>query len=92
MLVMVSETIDGTVTRVIFASDESGWCAIRLDSEERGNIAATGTLLGVREGDELRLTGRWIDHPRFGEQFEAGSMFVHQRFDVVFHFRHINLP
>jgi exodeoxyribonuclease V alpha subunit len=73
MLIMVSESIDGTVTRVIFASDESGWCAIRLRSEERGDIAATGPLLGVREGDELRLTGRWTDHPRFGEQFEAES-------------------
>jgi len=73
MLFMVSETIDGTITRVIFSSEESGWCAVRLNNDERGSIAVTGPLLGVREGDELRLTGRWIEHPRFGEQFEVSS-------------------
>ena len=70
---MPSDSINGTVTRVLFSSDESGWCAIRLDNDERGNFAATGPLLGVREGDELRLTGKWVDHSRFGEQFEVSS-------------------
>jgi exodeoxyribonuclease V alpha subunit len=73
MLTMSSNSIIGTVTRILFANDESGWCALRLASDERGTFAATGPLLGVREGDELRLTGRWIQHPRFGEQFEVDS-------------------
>lgn len=70
---MLSTSITGTVTRVLYSNEESGWCAIRLSNEERGSFAATGPLLGVREGDELRLTGKWIDHKRFGEQFEATS-------------------
>jgi exodeoxyribonuclease V alpha subunit len=70
---MPPDTITGTVTRIVYADAESGWCALRLSNEERGSFAATGPLLGSREGDELRLTGRWVDHPRFGEQFEADS-------------------
>jgi exodeoxyribonuclease V alpha subunit len=70
---MSSESINGTVTRLLYTSDDSGWCAVRLSNDERGPFAATGPLLGVREGDELRLTGRWVEHPRFGEQFEAKS-------------------
>ena len=70
---MDSDSITGTITRILFTNDESGWCAIRLSSEERGSFAATGALLGAREGDELRLSGRWIDHPKFGEQFEVSS-------------------
>ena len=74
---MISEmpivTVTGTVSRILYSSDESGWCAIRLTNDERGSFAATGPLLGVREGDELRLTGKWIDHKRFGEQFETAS-------------------
>jgi exodeoxyribonuclease V alpha subunit len=66
-------TITGTVTRILYSSDESGWCVIRLTNDDRGSFAATGPLLGIREGDELRLTGRWVDHKRFGEQFEAAS-------------------
>jgi exodeoxyribonuclease V alpha subunit len=30
-------------------------------------------LLGLREGDELKLSGHWIQHPRFGPQFEVES-------------------
>ncbi len=70
---MPHESINGTVTRLLYSNDESGWCAVRLENDERGSFAATGPLLGVREGDELRLTGKWIEHPRFGEQFEAES-------------------
>lgn len=74
---MISEmpivTVTGTVSRIVYSSDESGWCAIRLTNDERGSVAATGPLLGVREGDELRLTGKWVDHKRFGEQFETTS-------------------
>ncbi len=70
---MSSPSIQGIVTRLLYASDESGWCAVRLSNDERGSFAATGPLLGVREGDELRLSGKWVEHPRFGEQFEAES-------------------
>ncbi|MGD8441616.1 MAG: ATP-dependent RecD-like DNA helicase, partial [Holophagae bacterium] len=70
---MSTTTIKGTVTRILFANDDSGWCAIRLSDDEHGDFAATGALLGVREGDELQLTGRWIEHPRFGPQFETTS-------------------
>jgi len=70
---MSPESINGTVSRLLYSSDDSGWCAVRLNNDERGAFAATGPLLGVREGDELRLTGRWVEHPRFGEQFQAES-------------------
>ena len=70
---MQSETVTGTVTRTLYTNEESGWCAIRLANDELGSFAATGPLLGVREGDELRLRGKWIEHPRFGRQFETAS-------------------
>ena len=70
---MSSDTVTGTVTRILYSNEESGWCAIRLRTDDRGTVAATGPLLGVREGDEVRLAGRWIEHPRFGEQLEAKS-------------------
>ncbi|MEE4271215.1 MAG: ATP-dependent RecD-like DNA helicase [Thermoanaerobaculales bacterium] len=70
---MPSESVEGTVTRVLFANDESGWCVLRLHNDDRGGFAATGPLLGLREGDEVRLTGRWVRHPKFGEQMEASA-------------------
>jgi exodeoxyribonuclease V alpha subunit len=69
-------SIDATVARVLYASSDSGWSAVRCRTEHGASFTAVGTLLGVQPSDELRLTGRWVQHPRFGEQFEVQS-YVH---------------
>ena len=70
------ETVEGAVGRVLFSNDENGWCAVRLQPEDGASVTAIGPLLGVREGDELRVTGRWVNHSKYGEQFEVDS-YVH---------------
>ena len=39
----------------------------------RGQLTAVGHLLGVRPGETLRLTGRWVRDRKYGEQFRAES-------------------
>ena len=70
------ETVEGAVGRVLFSNDENGWCAVRLQPEDGASVTAIGPLLGVREGDDLRVTGRWVNHSKYGEQFEVAS-YVH---------------
>jgi exodeoxyribonuclease V alpha subunit len=70
------ETVEGAVGRILFSNEENGWCAVRLQSEETASVTAIGPLLGVRQGDELRLTGRWVQHAKYGDQFEVES-YVH---------------
>ena len=70
---MPKNSVEGTITRILYSNEESGWCALRLHNDERGTFAATGPLLGARDGDEVRLSGRWVNHTKFGEQFEAKS-------------------
>jgi exodeoxyribonuclease V alpha subunit len=70
------ETVEGAVNRILFSNDENGWCAVRLQPEDAASVTAIGPLLGVRQGDELRLTGRWVQHTKYGDQFEVES-YVH---------------
>ena len=65
------ETVTGTVERIVFVSDDGGWSVLRLRSPRGGVFTAVGPLIGAREGDELRLTGRWENHARFGERFQV---------------------
>ena len=67
------QSAQGVVARILYTNEENGWSVVRLRPDDAPSFTATGPLLGVREGDELRLSGRWIDHARFGEQFEAES-------------------
>ena len=67
------ETLEGNVERVVYADAESGWSVVRLLAGERGRVTAVGVLPGVRPGETLRLSGRWIHDQRYGAQFETES-------------------
>ena len=56
--------IDGIVTRVVYTNPDSHWTVLRVKSSGNGReIPAVGTLAGVREGESIRLWGRWVtDH------------------------------
>ena len=69
-------TITGAVGRVLYSNEENGWCALRLQPEDGDSLTAVGPLLGVRQGDEIRLSGRWVRHTKYGDQFEVES-YVH---------------
>lgn len=38
---------------------------------EAGNITVVGTMVEVCPGEMLDLTGDWVEHPKFGRQFEV---------------------
>ncbi len=67
------EVTQGVISNILFSNEENGWCVVRLEPEDQPPLTAIGPLLGIRKGDELRLSGRWVDHPRYGRQFEAES-------------------
>ncbi len=68
-----AETLEATVRRSVFENPENGWAVVRVDGDDGERATAVGVLLGVREGDRLRLSGRWVEHARFGRQFEVAS-------------------
>jgi len=65
------EPIEATVQRSVFSNEENGWAVLRCKNERGEGFLAVGTLLGVVKGDRLRLTGRWVDHSKFGTQFQV---------------------
>ncbi|NOZ78316.1 MAG: ATP-dependent RecD-like DNA helicase [Acidobacteria bacterium] len=68
--------VEGTVTRIIYANDENGWSVVAIQPDAGDAITAVGSLLGVRRGDRLRMTGSWRRHEKYGRQLAVES-FVH---------------
>lgn len=67
-------TLEGVLERVIFANEESAWSVVRLAVPgRRDQVTAVGNLLGVQPGENLRLTGAWIQDPKYGRQFKVSS-------------------
>jgi len=70
----MTETIAGYLEHISYHNAENDYTVARFitsGTEER--ITIVGYLSGVRQGENLRLTGDWKQHPRFGTQFSVES-------------------
>lgn len=62
--------LEGSVESVTFSSAETGFTVLELNTGEE-LVCVVGTLLGVEEGEELKLTGFFQTHATYGMQFKA---------------------
>ncbi len=66
--------IEGTVEKVVFASEDSGFTVMRVQEDGKSvPTTAVGSFPSVTPGEMLRLSGRWVLDKRFGRQFRAES-------------------
>src|SRR3954452_18331263 len=69
-----STTLEGVLERIVFSNEENAWTVARLAVPgQRDLVTAVGNLLGVQPGENLRLTGSWINDPKYGKQFRVSS-------------------
>ncbi|MEW6727101.1 MAG: ATP-dependent RecD-like DNA helicase [Bacillota bacterium] len=58
------ETLTGTISRFIFQRD--GFAIFKIDG-----VTAIGEITGVHVGEEIKATGAWETHPKYGRQFRV---------------------
>lgn len=64
----------GTVERIIFYSDTSHYAVARFQLEKGDDgIVIVGIFPGIQEGERLQVFGDWINHKRFGKQFQVSN-------------------
>ena len=65
-------SLEGVVERITYSNQENGYTIARLQpAEGRELVTIVGSLPSLNVGESLRLEGRWINHPRFGQQFQV---------------------
>lgn len=66
------QTLEGTLERVTFQNEENGYTIAKITPRGKAyEVTAVGALTGVSVGESLRLRGVWIEHPRYGRQFQV---------------------
>jgi len=67
--------VEGILDHFVFQNELSGWCVgvFYEDGKKRGKMTVVGPLTSTSPGESLRLWGKWVQNPRFGEQFEVSS-------------------
>ena len=70
---MTNQTIIGKIVDARYVSPDNEYAVADFLSDENENIVITGALSGVDIGDKIKLTGMYVQHKIYGEQFKVSS-------------------
>ena len=66
------DTLQGTLERITYVNEENHYVVARLQVSGRRDLATiVGNLPTVTPGETLKLTGEWVQHTKYGEQFKV---------------------
>jgi exodeoxyribonuclease V alpha subunit len=72
------ERLQGEVERLVYSADETGYSICRLKVPgSQDLVTVVGALPGIQPGERLSLEGRWLNHPKYGLQFQASRYTSH---------------
>lgn len=66
--------LKGHIERVTFSTQETAFCVCRIKvKDEKNLVTIVGNLVNPVPGEFVELEGKWISHPKFGNQFQVIS-------------------
>lgn len=64
------QEIQGVVEDIVFQNEENGYVVSRI-KDGKETITIVGCIPYISEGQNLKLSGEWVLHPQFGQQFKV---------------------
>lgn len=64
-------SIQGTVSRITYRHPDTHYTVARLDEAGGPGVTVVGTIFPVAEGEEIKVSGVWKRHARYGLQFQV---------------------
>ncbi len=63
--------LQGTITRITYQNPEAPYTVARLQVDGLEQVTVVGGIFPVSEGEEIKVSGSWKTHPRYGLQFQV---------------------
>ena len=64
------DVITGHVDHIVYRNADNGYTVLNLINSEM-EISCVGIFSAVSEGENIEVTGEYVDHPTYGKQFKA---------------------
>lgn len=64
-------TIKAVIENIVYRNEDNGYSICEVDSEDEGQFYAVGYMPTISKGETAELTGMWVRHPEYGEQFKV---------------------
>lgn len=68
---MDHEELKGTIERCIYQNNENGFTILVLTLQNNQSTTVRGFFSAIHAGQHVTLKGQWVNHQKFGRQFEA---------------------
>jgi len=70
---MVAE-LSGQIERITYTNEDNGFTIARVKvSGQRDLVTVVGNLMSPAPGETLKMSGEWVNHPKYGEQFKVSE-------------------
>jgi exodeoxyribonuclease V alpha subunit len=63
--------VQGIVSRISYHHPETHYTVARLDVDGASGVTVVGGIYPLSEGEEIKVSGTWKTHPRYGLQFQV---------------------
>lgn len=77
------EKLEAIVDDIVFQSDDGMFSVLRMESKAQGRFTAVYHGNAPYMGENVAMEGNWIEHARFGRQFDIQALQVLQPTSVA---------
>ena len=67
---LMPEKLEAIVEETVFRNEENGYSVVEVRTG-RANITAVGILPALAAGEQVILTGQYVEHPQYGKQWKV---------------------
>jgi exodeoxyribonuclease V alpha subunit len=64
-------TLQGTISRITYRHPDTHYTVAHIEIDGASAVTIVGVIFPVSEGEEIKVTGCWKTHPRYGLQFQV---------------------
>ncbi len=73
MMNQETDILQGEIYEIIYQNEENGYTVCDIESN-KSLVTACGIMPFIAPGEQVVLTGKWVNHPDYGEQFSVSSL------------------
>ena len=64
------EQLEAVMEETVFRNEENGYSVMKMRAG-RESVTVVGTLPALAAGEQVLLSGAWVEHPQYGRQWKA---------------------
>ena len=66
----MAEQLEAIIEETIFRNEENGYSVVQAKAG-RESVTVVGALPALAPGEQVSLSGGWVEHPQYGKQWKA---------------------